>query len=277
MHLHPLLTLALPALASAQAQHPLMEQAQSWFAKAKSYIPTSVPEAAHHPIGASTAKLASKATTSLTMANYEAFLTPNLTSTTKTKPTAPHEYMVFITGGNRTCGGQCAHATKVFNESAILLGADPTAPDLGYVNCDTQGVLCATWNARPPTVWHFQRSSAGEGQSTPATTIRINYVNWENVTVGDVVALHTGKKFEEGIVYEGYFHPLDGPLKQLGINKIVGYITFGFSLIPSWAFMLIVSMASRSLISRRTGPNEASRQQRGAGTAPLGGAPPANE
>lgn len=63
-----------------------------------------------------------------------------------------------------------------------------------------------------------------------------------------MVALHTGKKYEEGLLYEGLFHPFDGQLKKFGVNKLVGYVVFGFGLIPSWAFMLIVSMISRQVM-----------------------------
>ena len=62
------------------------------------------------------------------------------------------------------------------------------------------------------------------------------------------MSLHSGKKYETGVAYEGYFHPLDGPLAQMGVNKILGYIIFGFGLIPSWAFMVIISMVSRTIM-----------------------------
>ena len=63
-----------------------------------------------------------------------------------------------------------------------------------------------------------------------------------------MVSLHSGKKFETGVVYKGYFHPLDRPLAQTGVNKISGYIIFRFGLMPSWAFILIISMVPRMMI-----------------------------
>ena len=243
MHFTPALALALPALAIAQAQNPLFDQAQAWFDKAKSYIPTSVYDTAADPVGASASKIAAKNVTPLTMANYEAFLTPDPSSSH-----SPQEYMVFVSGGNKTCEGYCAKVEKEWNETASIFAADPTAPKLGYINCDTQGVLCATWMAKPPTIWHIQRPIALADQSTPASTIYINYLNITETTVGDMVALHSGKKYETGMIYEGYFHPFDGPLAKAGVNKIVGYILFGFGLIPSWAFMLIISMVSRQVM-----------------------------
>lgn len=246
MHLTPSLALLLPALAAAQDQQkPLGSQLKGWFDRAKSYVPStnSVPEAAKDPVGASAAKVASKTVTPLTISNYESWLTPDPSS-----PKSPQEYMVFVSGGNKTCGGHCLKLEKEWNETASLLGADPTAPNLGYIDCDTQGVLCATWQAQPPTIWHIQRPVAQADQSTPASTVYINYVNVTSTSVGDIVALHSGKKYEEGILYEGYFQPFDGILARYGVNKPVGYVLYGVGLVPSWAFMLIISMVSRTIM-----------------------------
>jgi len=243
MHLSHSLALALPALAAAQSQKPLGEQLQGWFDKAKSYIPNNVPAAATDPVGASAAKLAAKNVTPLSMANFESWLTPDPSSAK-----SPQEYMVFVSGGNKTCGGHCHKLEKEWNETASLLAADPTAPHLGYLNCDAQAVLCATWNAQPPTIWHIQRPIAQADQSTPASTVYINYLNVTTTSVGDMVALHSGKKYEDGVLNEGYFQPFDGILAQYGVNKVVGYVLFAFGMVPSWAFMLVISMASRTIM-----------------------------
>jgi hypothetical protein len=244
MHLTTSLALALPALAAAQAQAPLGDQARAWYEKAKSYLPQgTVPSAIKDPVGASASKLAAKNVTPLTMANYEAFLTPDHSSAH-----SPQEWMVFVSGGNKTCGGHCVKLEQEWNETASLFAADPTAPTLGYVNCDTQAVLCATWQARPPTIWHIQRPIAQADQSTPASTVHINYLNITTATVGDMVALHSGKQYEQGVLYEGLFQPFDGRLAQFGVNKIVGYVMFAFGLIPSWAYMLVISMVSRTIM-----------------------------
>lgn len=243
MHLTPALTLALPALAAAQAQKPLGEKAQAWFEKAKSYIPQGASNAANDPMGASAAKVAAKNVTPLSMSNYEEFLTPDASSSQ-----SPQEWMVFVSGGNKTCAGRCANIEKAWNETASFLAADPTAPQLGYINCDTQGVLCATWQAQPPTIWHIQRPIPQADQSTPASTIYINYVNVTTTTAGDIVALHSGKQYETGILYEGRLQPFDGQLTKLGLNKIIGYVTFGVGMIPSWAYMVVISMVSRNIM-----------------------------
>ena len=249
MHLsHPLALIAFPILsaAAAQDQHPLGAQFQTWFDKAKSYIPTSkdIPAAAKDPVGASTAKLAAKTVTPLSMSNYEEWLTPDPSSAK-----SPLEYMVFVSGGNKTCGGHCAKLEKEWNETASLLAADATAPNLGYINCDIEGVLCATWQAQPPTIWHIQRPIAQADQSTPASTVYVNYLNVTKTTASDIVALHTGKKYEDGILNEGYFQPFDGIFVQYGVNKALGYVLFAFGLVPSWAFMAAMPIISRTIMS----------------------------
>lgn len=281
MHLTHSLALALPALVAAQdIQKPLIEQAGDWFNSLRGYIPTTiptVPAAVKSPVAASAAKVAAAKVVSLTMANYESELTPDPNSSK-----SPQEWMVFFSGGNKTCGGFCDRLEREWNETASLLAADPTAPNLAYVNCDKQGVLCSTWMAKPPTIWHIQRPVAQADQSTPASTIYINYFNVTHSTVGDMVALHSGKKYEEGILYDGWFDPLDGQLAKLGVNKAIGYVLFGIGMVPSWAFMIVISMVSRTIIARRNGPNPAVQRQESerraaGGSAPLGGAPPANE
>ena len=242
MHLSHSLALALPVLAAAQdIQKPLIEQAGDWFNSLRGYIPTSVPAvpaALKSPVAASAAKVAY-----LTMANYETELTPDPKSSK-----SPQEWMVFVSGGNKTCGGFCDRLEREWNETASLLAADPTAPNLAYVNCDKEGVLCSTWMAKPPTIWHIQRPVALADQSTPASTIYINYFNVTHSTVGDMVALHSGKKYEEGILYNGWFDPLDGQLAKFGVNKAIGYALFGIGMVPSWAFMIVISMVSRTIM-----------------------------
>lgn len=47
---------------------------------------------------------------------------------------------------------------------------------------------------------------------------------------------------------EGMFHPFNGVLAQNGLSIPAGYILWGFSLIPSWAFMILVSLFSRRMM-----------------------------
>ena len=247
MHLSHSLALALPALACAQdIQKPLIEQAADWFNSLRGYIPTTVPAvpaAVKSPVAVPAAKVAAAKVIMLTMDNYESELTPDPDSLK-----SPQEWMVFISGGNKTCGGYCERLEREWNETASVLAADPTAPNLAFVNCDTQGALCSTWMAKPPTIWYIQRPVAQADQSTPASTIYINYFNVTESTAGDMVALHSGKKYEEGILYDGWFDPFDGQLAKLGLNKVVGYVLYGTGLVPSWAFMIVISMVSRTIM-----------------------------
>ena len=251
MHLAGPLTLALPALAAAQAQKPLTDQVKSWFNAATSSllsaVPSSVPtvpagvkDGIKHPVKAAAAKGASLTVHKVTMTNYEDLFTPDPSKA------GPTEWMVLVSGGNKTCGGRCTQLEVNFNETATLLAADATAPKMGYINCDDQGVLCATWSAKPPTIWHIQRPAhTGSDQSVPESTITVNYLNFTKTSAQDMVALHTGKKYQEGRIYDGIFQPFDGLLKQYGVNKVVGYVVFTVGLVPSWAFMLVVSMVAR--------------------------------
>lgn len=252
MHLTTPLTLALPALAAAQAQKPLTDQVYSWFNAATSSLLSAVPSSPtvpaelKHPVQAAAAKGASLTVHRVTMANWETLLAPDPARS------GPTEWMVLVTGGNKTCGGHCTQLEVNFNETASLLAADATAPKLGYINCDDQAVLCATWAIKPPVIWHIQRPAASNvagDQSVGPSIVTVNYLNFTRTTAQDMVALHTGKKYETtGYVNDGLFQPFDGPLAQYGVLKAVGYAKFGVSMIPSWAFMLVVSMGMRRLM-----------------------------
>jgi len=239
MRLPATLLVALPAIAAAQQQKPLGENLQSWFDKAKSYIPIGVKE----PVAAGAAKVASKNITPLTSDNWQSTFSPT-TSSNK----SPEEWMVLVSGGNKSCYGQCAGVEKAFNETAAVFIADPTAPNLGYINCDTEPILCAIWAAGPAAIWHIQRPIAHSGQSTPATTIRIIKLNTTTTTTGEITAIHTRKTYDKEVAYEGAFHPFDGWLARYYLNQPVGTGLYYFSLIPSWLFMIVISMASRNLM-----------------------------
>ena len=229
------LFLTLPAFAAAQQQIPLLDNLQSWFEKAKSYI----PNAATDPVAAGAAKVAGKNITPFTKDNWQSILSPLSTSSH-----SPEEWMILVSGGNKSCYGQCAGVEKAFNETATIFVADATAPNLGYLNCDTEPILCATWATGPPSIWHIQLPH----QSIPTTTIRIIKLNSTTTTAGEITAIHTGKTYEKEPVYEGAFHPFDGWVAQLHLNQPLGYALYYFSLIPSWLFMIVISMVSRNVM-----------------------------
>jgi len=85
-------------------------------------------------------------------------------------------------------------------------------------------------------------------QSTPATTVRSISFNRTTVTAPELAAIHLQEKYKETTPYEGIWHPFDGPLAKNGLAIPVGYAIWGFSKIPSWAFMIGVSFLSRNIM-----------------------------
>lgn len=121
------LLMLLPAVAVAQEQIPLMDQVQGqvqdWVEKAKSFLPSQqVAPAAEQqgeereeaaPATESTPEsqiLAEKNVVPFTLANWESKLAASVDD-------GPQEWLIFVTGGNKTCFGRCAVAEKAFNVS----------------------------------------------------------------------------------------------------------------------------------------------------------------
>lgn len=103
MRVTPILA-ALPALAVAQEQIPLAERLQGWFNKAKSYLPAPTPVA---PLKVSE-QIIQKSVTPFNLDNWQSNLEP---------ASHPQDWFVFVTGGNKTCFGQCERADRSFNVS----------------------------------------------------------------------------------------------------------------------------------------------------------------
>ena len=240
-----LFLLVLPSLIVAQAQKPLGEKIgdnlQEWFNKAKSFIPAS----ATSPVDTTSAKVASVHVTSLTKDNWKTELSSSSSSVSNEGPVT---WMILFSGGNKTCYGQCAGIEQAWNASAVALAADPTAPKLGYVNCDTNAILCSIWAAGPPSIWHVQLPVPAADQSPSPTTIHIMRLNTTTTTAQDIIEIHYAKTYENTPVYESVLHPFDGSLAKFGLNVPLGYVLFGFAMIPSWAFMIVVSFVSRTIM-----------------------------
>ena len=248
---HSLILALLPSLTLSAEQIPLTEKATGWFNKAKSYVPT----AAKAPVSSSAAKVAAEIITPITRENWESTLSPTPDSDARRKvqgkgaaTTGPDTWLVLITGGNKTCHGRCTGVEQAFNQSAALLAADPTSPKLGILNCDRDAILCGIWAANVPTLWHIERPVPDPDQSRASTTIRIIDVNTTTITAPEIVQLHTQKGYLDAAVYEGAFHPFNGWLARYQLNKAIGYVLFGVSVVPSWAFMIVVSMVSRQFM-----------------------------
>ncbi|KAL8720466.1 MAG: hypothetical protein Q9181_007907 [Wetmoreana brouardii] len=229
--------LALLPITVATAQQQQQKPPQSWLDKVKSYI----PKAASAPVASAAAKAAANSVVTLTNDNWRSVLTPSTTDPSE----GPESWMVFFSGGNKTCYGRCTGVEKAWNESAALLATDPSAPKLAYVNCDKSPVLCTTWAAAAPTIWHIQLPVVAPDQSKPATTIRILGLNTTTTTARDIVKIHSEKTYEKRPVYEGALHPFDGWVAKSGLSVPLGYVLFAFANVPSWAFMIVISMGSR--------------------------------
>jgi hypothetical protein len=156
--------------------------------------------------------------------------------------------MVFVTGGNATCFGLCKPSEQAFNGSVALLSATPNPPNLAYLNCERDGVLCNAWGVSPPRVLHIQLPQPLADQSTPASTVRVISFNRTSVSASEIAAVHLQETYKQTAPYEGFFHPFNGPLAEYGLNIPIGYAIWGFSKIPSWMFMIGVSFISRNIM-----------------------------
>ena len=109
------LLLALPAIAVAEEQIPLLDKVKGFFNKATAAVSSAIPAVPSNPVNAATEKAAAKAAEAiqhpLTLENWREVLTVDPTAS----PPTTQDWLVFITGGNKTCFGLCGNATKAWN------------------------------------------------------------------------------------------------------------------------------------------------------------------
>jgi len=262
MRFSTLSVLALPLLAAAtEPESPidqLKAQAQHYFNIITSYIPN--PSKAHTTVDAhaAAAKAGGKTLHILTLNDWE----QTIRGSVKPSSTTPEEWWVLVTGGNKTCFGHCGVVETAFNETAALFAANPTAPHLAYLDCDNQPVLCNSWGAGPPNLWIMEVAA-------PPAKVDIRWLNLNTTTtsVKTFTELHSSKRWKSRPIYEGYFHPFDGQLAQFHLAVPLGYLFWGFAIVPSWMFMIGISFISRNIMSKRTlGPQAG--QPGGAARAP---------
>jgi len=253
---------ALPLLAAAtQPESPLDQakaQAQYYFDKLAAFIPN--PNRVHpvETAHAAAAKVGGKTLHALTLSDWK----DTIMSSVRPVSSAPEEWWVLITGGNKTCFGRCGEVESAFNESALAFATKPSSPHLALLNCEDQPILCNIWGAGPPSLWIMEVSAP------PAPVdIRTFYMNSTTTNVKTFTSLHANKSWKDKPVYEGYFHPFDGPLAEYGLATPFAYVLWVFTVIPSWLFMIGISFISRSIMSKRTlGPQPG--QPGGAAAAP---------
>jgi hypothetical protein len=100
----------------AQDQAPILDRVRGWFNKAQAYIP-STATLLQAPTAAVAAKYAEKYVHALTLDNWKSVLTSSRTGK------GPEQWLVFVTGGNKTCSGRCANVTRVWNVSGRLFSS----------------------------------------------------------------------------------------------------------------------------------------------------------
>ncbi|KAI9681355.1 MAG: hypothetical protein M1817_002638 [Caeruleum heppii] len=236
---------ALAILASAQAQQ--QNVLGDWFSKLSSYLPSQAVAGAGQ--AAASAGAASNNVKALTLENWRQVLGP--------KPddgeVEPEPWWVFVTGGNKTCYGLCGKANQAWEQATGLLSFSPSAPNLAILDCEANRVLCNAWVAGPPAIWHI---TVPPTEGAP-TDIRITRLNSSTITANNIVELHATESWKERKLYQGAVHPFDGPLAKTGLMIPMGYILWAFSIFPSWALMLAISLGSRTFMYPGDGPLEA--------------------
>jgi hypothetical protein len=176
----------------------------------------------------------------------------------------PEEFWVLISGGNKTCfgkffkarissigincpanfaaSGHCGQVEAAFNETAARFAELPNAPHMGLLNCDNQPILCNAWSANAGNIWAFEMLP----EPAPIDIYKTK-LNLTTVTSDDIFKLHEAGKADFTLL-DSWFHPFNGKAVELGLATPLGYVMWVFGLLPNWAFMLIVSFASRSMM-----------------------------
>jgi hypothetical protein len=247
--------LALPAMAAAQQQIPLLDQAKGWFnnfvgaatsnVNSASSAAASAASGIPNPVNAAAGKAEELAVTVLTKENYNQVLKPGAA----TASPGIEDWMIYTTGGNRTCFGMCERADVEWSKAVPQLSVIPGGPQLGRLDCEKEPQLCNAWGAGAPSVIYIQLPQPLPDQTTPATTVHYLSLNRTTVTAQDFVEMATVKAFkQEKTPYEGFFHPFNGVLAQTGLGIPFGWVVYGFSVMPSWALMIGISFFSRTFM-----------------------------
>ncbi len=142
----------------------------------------------------------------------------------------------------------CSLPSDLTQESAVILASSLSPPRLGRIDCDKDNLLCTTWSASIPGIWHFLISVPTSGSSSGPSPLHILPIYPRNVTAQDIVKIHTDKTYLDLPEYTGAYHPLDGWLQRFGLLEPLGYVMWAVGSTPSWLFMVGVSFLSRQLM-----------------------------
>ncbi|KAI4866955.1 hypothetical protein F4820DRAFT_230992 [Hypoxylon rubiginosum] len=246
--------LGLPLLAVADVPE-YQAQFENYLGQAQSYLgsfASKIPQPnKHDPVAAAEAKAGSLNLDILALNTWK----DTLYGPVKPESTTPEEWWVLITGGNKTCFGHCGKIESAFNETAGKWAVTPGAPHTALLNCEDQPVLCSAWSAPVGAIWIFEMLP--EPAPIDIWTKRFNMTT---ATSDDIVTLQKEGYKSSAKLHDGFFHPFNGVLAKNGVATPVGYILWGFNLLPSWAFMILVSLLSRTMMSNRM--NQAGGGQR---------------
>lgn len=254
---------------SAQEQIPFNDRIKGWYAAAQDFAAdtqrfvadAAAAAASHIPSAdAGASKVAEHNVHHLTLHNWANTLQHSSAAATAN---APEPWMVYMTGGNKTCHGRCEPADRAWNESVALLASDSAAPRVAQLDCDAEEILCGAWAVAVPAVWVVLLPASHEAK----TPIKIFNLNTTTVTPADFTKIHTRKLYLHESEYQGALHPFDGWVAKTGLATPLAYVLWGFGKIPSWAMMVGISMFSRSFTGKR--------MPRGAAAPGAPGAPPA--
>ncbi|KAL7903260.1 hypothetical protein HDV63DRAFT_117694 [Trichoderma sp. SZMC 28014] len=254
------LVAALPALAAAQ-ENPL-DQYVAQFQQILGQVASKLPlPGSFDAAGAHEAKTGPMKLSVLSQDNWKETLYEPVAPESKT----PEEWYVLFTGGNKTCFGHCGRIEAAFNETATKFAELPNTPHMALLNCDTQPVLCNAWSANPGNIWAIEMLP----EPAPIDIYKTR-LNLTTVTSDDIVKLHEAGNKDSFTLVDSWFHPFNGQAVELGLAIPLGYLMWFFGLLPNWAFMLIISFASRSFMGNRMQPG---RQPGGASRGAPAAAP----
>ena len=105
MRFLPFLTFTA-AVAAAHEQVPFAQRVQSWLSNVKGYIPSPTPVV---PLQKAANQIVLKTVTPFNLSNWQSILEP---------ASDREDWLVYITGGNKSCFGRCGNANKAFNVGA---------------------------------------------------------------------------------------------------------------------------------------------------------------
>ncbi|KKY22172.1 putative pth2 family peptidyl-trna hydrolase [Phaeomoniella chlamydospora] len=148
-------------------------------------------------------------------------------------------------------------------KSVPILSAISNSPNFGIIDCERQGLLCTTWGAGVPSLYLFQIPVAAPDQTQQVTPLYIKPLNTTSVNTAEIVKFYAEQEYltktvdektgteTEKYRYDGIYHPINGQLKVFGLLHPVGYLIYGFSQIPSFVIMILISFVSRNIMGRR--------------------------